>query len=239
MIVTTPAIVFSSIKYGEADLIVTAYTLQDGIKTYILKRILKAKKAKLKASYFLPLTQLELVANHRNKGTMEYISEAKVPTPYKTLQTDIIKSSVALFLAEILKSSIQEEEANEPLYYYIASSLHWLDTHQAIANFHILFLLKLTEFLGFYPDTSEAHLLYFNQAEGCFEPDDASFYSVSGRVVANFKLFCGIEFDEVASIKMTKNERMDVLHLILDYYQLHLQTYKKPKSLDVLNQLFN
>jgi hypothetical protein len=30
-----------------------------------------------------------------------------------------------------------------------------------------------------------------------------------------------------------------VLHLVLEYYQLHLHGYKKPKSLAVLQQLFN
>ena len=69
MVVTTKAIVLSAIKYGDSDLIVKCYT-EKGIKSYLLKRILKAKRGKLKVSYFQPLTQLELVASHNEKGRL-------------------------------------------------------------------------------------------------------------------------------------------------------------------------
>lgn len=239
MVETTRAIVFSSIKYAEADLIVTAYTKNSGLKTYLLRGVLKSKKGKLKASYFQPLTQLEIVAHHKNKGTLERISEVKVAYPYNTLHTEIVKSSLVMFLAEMLKNVVQEEEENEILFQYIEASLQWLDNHESIANFHILFLLKLTEYLGFYPDTSNAHLQYFNLAEGLFEDQDVSIYSYSGAVVGNLRRFFGINFEAMSGIKLTKKERLDVLNVVLDYYNLHLQNFTKPKSLVVLNQLFN
>src|SRR5690606_4584105 len=112
MIVKTKAIVFSSIKYADADLIVTCFTEEFGIQSYLLRSILKSKKSSLRASFFQPLTQLDLVVTHRNKGKLEYIREAKVISPYETLHTDLIKTSLVMFLAEILKSTIREEEAN-------------------------------------------------------------------------------------------------------------------------------
>ncbi|GEQ85043.1 DNA repair protein RecO [Patiriisocius marinistellae] len=239
MIETTRAIVFSSLKYAEADLIVTCFTRKSGLKTYLLRGVLKSRKGKLKASYFLPLTQLEIVASHKNKGTLESIREAKVYNTYQSLHTNIVKSSLALFLAEMLKNSIQEEEMNPRLFDFIEASLQWLDHHEAIANFHILFLLKLTEHLGCYPDTSEIELPYFNLAEGQFQNEDISIYSEMSERVDNFKRFIGINFDNSLALKLTKKARLDVLNLVLEYYQLHLHGYKKPKSLAVLNQLFN
>ena len=76
MVVATKAIVFSAIKYSEADLIVSCFTETAGIKSYLLRNIMKTRKGKLKASFFQPLTQLELIAEHKNKGTLEYIKEA-------------------------------------------------------------------------------------------------------------------------------------------------------------------
>ncbi len=239
MIETTKAIVFSSLKYAEADLIVTCFTQKSGLKTYLLRGVLKSKKGKLKASYFLPLTQLEIVANHKNKGTLESIREAKVYHTYQTLHTNVVKSSLALFLAEMLKNSIKEEETNSRLFEYIEASLQWLDHHDNIANFHIHFLLKLTEHLGCYPDTSEIELPYFNLAEGQFQNEDISIYSEMSERVDDFKRFFGINFDNSSALKLTKKARLDVLNLVLEYYQLHLHGYKKPKSLAVLNQLFN
>ena len=238
MIVSTKAIVFSAIKYAEADLIVSCFTEKEGIKTYLLRNILKSKSRKLKASQFQLLTQLELVAYHKNKGSLESIREAKVIYPYKTLHTNVIKTSMIMFLAEMLKNCIKEEEPNAGLFEYLENVLYWLDCHEDIANFHILFLLKLSSHLGFQPDDSNINAPFFNHQEGCFQENESGIYCDKGPVVEDFKYFFGINFDSINAIKIRKKARLDVLNLLLNYYQLHLQDYKKPKSLLVLNQLF-
>lgn len=239
MIVKTKAIVFSAIKYSEADLIVCCFTETDGIKSYMLRNVLKSKKSKIKAAYFQPLTLLELVATHKNKGTLEFIREAKVSVPYQSLHTEMVKTGLVMFLSEMLKNCIREEEANPDLYSFLEKSFLWLDKNDEVANFHIHFLLQLSHFLGFYPDASHNELSYFNMMEGNFEQSNSSHYCVEGQAIDHFKLFFGIELDESASIKLSKKSRSDLLELILTYYQLHVQGYQKPKSLDILNQLFN
>ena len=106
MQITTKAIVLSSLKYGDTSLIVRAFTQSDGIKSYLLKGVLASKKAKIRPAYFLPLMQLEIQANHKNKGTLESIRDVRVGIPYQTMHTDIVKNSVVLFLAEMLGNSI-------------------------------------------------------------------------------------------------------------------------------------
>ena len=239
MQVSTRALVFSALKYAEADLIVTCFTEDYGLKTYLLRGILKSRKGKLRTSLFQPLTLLQLEAFHKDKGTLERISEAKVLQAYQSLHTEVVKSSIVMFLAEMLKNSIKEEESNPDLFEYITSALQWLDLHDAVANFHLLFLLKLTTYLGFYPDTSNSELPYFNLMEGNFQNRLIGGYCQEGEVVETIKGFFGINFDALIQKKTTKNQRFGALNLLLLYYQLHLQGYKKPKSLLVLNQLFN
>ena len=113
MQITTKAIVLSTLKYGDTSLIVRAFTQSDGVKSYLLKGVLASKKAKIRAAYFMPLTQLEIVANHRNKGSLESLRDVKVSVPYRTMHTDVVKNSVVLFLAEMLGNSIQEQEQDE------------------------------------------------------------------------------------------------------------------------------
>ena len=161
-IVSTKAIVLSTIKYGDTSLIVRCFTLKEGLKTYLIKGVLSAKKRKLKPAYFQPLTQLQIIANHNNKGTLNSIKEVHVIRPYKYIYTNVFKQTMVLFLSEIVNSSIQEEEENEPLYYYIESALNSLDAHDEISNFHLLFLLNVTRFLGFYPDLSEVDKVGFS-----------------------------------------------------------------------------
>ncbi len=238
MVVSTKAIVISSLKYAESDLIVTCYTEASGLKTYLLRRILTSKKGKLRTSQFQPLTQLDLVAFHKDKGTLEQIREAKVIQPYQSLHTNIIKSTLTLFISEVLKNAIHEESNDISLYNYLSYSFKWLDLNDSIANFHILFLLNLTQYLGFYPDHSTIEHSYFNLLEGNFQNSETNKYCRKGLLIDHFKLFFGINFDSLSQIKMQKQERLELLNLLLDYYQLHLHGFKKPKSVLILNQLF-
>ena len=160
-----------------------------GIKSYLLRGILKSKKGKLKASYFHALTQLEIIAEHKNKGTLEYIKEAKVFAPYKTLNTSIVKSGLVMFLSEMLKNIIREEEPNEDLYRFLENSFNWLDENEEVANFHIYFLLQLSIYLGFYPDASNIEAKYFNIMEGSFQSTDTDNYCLEGNQIENFKHF--------------------------------------------------
>lgn len=238
MVVTTKAIVLSTLKYAESDLIAHCFTESDGRKSYLLKRILKSKKGALKASYFQPLTQLEIVANHKNKGALEFIKEARVFKPYQTLHTHVVKTSLVLFLSEVLREAIQEEEANKPLFQFITSAFDWLDSHEQYANFHIYFLLKLTEYLGFYPDNSTLNATYFNTIEGVFQNNDTNIYCEKGEHIRVFQQFFGIKIEAISQIKMNKTQRLEVVNLLITYYELHIQGFKKPKSLAILNQLF-
>ena len=239
MVVATKAIVFSAIKYSEADLIANCYTEVAGIKSYLLRNILKSKKGQLRSSYFQPLTQLEIIAQHKNKGTLEYIKEAKVCFPYQTLHTDIVKSGLVMFLSEMLKNCIREEEPNQELYIFLENSFQWLDGNEEVANFHIFFLLQLSMYLGFYPDASNIAEKYFNIMAGNFQDTNTSNYCLEGTEVENFKYFLRINFENLNAIKLTKEERKNLLEFILSYYSFHVQGYQKPKSLAVLNQLFS
>lgn len=238
MQVTTKAIILTSLKYGDTSLIVRAYTASDGLKSYMLKGVLSSKKGKLKAAYFQPLSQLEIVANHRNKGTLESIREARVNYSYRTVHNDIAKNAMTLFLAEMLSYSILEEEINPPLFEFLEASFQWLDMNDEIANFHCYFLIQLTKYFGFYPDSSALHAACFDLFEGGFTDTPSLHPVLTGENLGYFKSFLGIHFDAIHTIKMNKTNRQELLQSLVLYYELHLQGFRKPKSLAVLNEVF-
>ena len=238
MQVTTKALILSAIKYGDTSLIVKAFTASDGIKSYLLRGVLTSKKGKLKTAYFQPLTQLEIVANHRNKGTLESIREAKVYYHYQTLYAEMSKNAMTLFLAELLSNSIREEEQNLPLFNYLEASLQWLDMHQDIANFHLFFMLSLSRYLGFFPDVNELDQPYFDLLEGEFTSVESLNPTMRGENLYFFKSFLGTNFDAINFIKMKKSNRQELLKSLILYFELHLQGFRKPKSLAVLNEVF-
>ncbi|NNF19015.1 MAG: DNA repair protein RecO [Flavobacteriaceae bacterium] len=239
MQVTTRAIVLSSLKYGDSSLIVKAFTESDGLKTYLLKGVLSSRKAKIKAAYFQPLMQLEVVAYHKNKGTLEHLKEVHVAYPYESLHTRMDKSAICQFLAEVLVYSLQEEEENTALFNYLQASLQWLDTHEQAANFHLLFMIELSRYLGFYPDSEGEGYPYFDLVEGHFLPDATGNLLLSGDELFLFKAFLGIKFDALSEIRLTKTQRKDLLQILLQYFEIHLHGFRKPKSLAILNEVFS
>tara|TARA_B110000240_G_scaffold133627_1_gene148349 strand:+ start:3371 stop:4093 length:723 start_codon:yes stop_codon:yes gene_type:complete len=238
-IVSTKAIVLSSIKYGDTSLIVKCYTEEEGVKTYLIRGVLKPKKKGIKAAYFQPLTQLKIVANHNSKNTLNSIKEVQVSQPYRTIHSDIVKQAVVFFLSEILASAIQEEEQNKTLYSYLETAFIWLDTHDKIANFHLLFMLNLTGFLGFYPDMSEKDKIGFNLLEGNFSNSTQDKNVIYRNDFYQFKKLLGINFDSIENVSYSKEERQLVLQIIIQYFKLHLGGFRKPKSLQVLEIVFS
>lgn len=239
MLVKTNAIVLSKLKYRDNDLIVKCYTKQRGLVSYIIRGALKSQKGNSKSVYFQPLTLLLIEGDYRNNHSLQNIKEVKLDYLYKTVHTNILKSAIVMFLSEVLSSVLKEEETNEPLYNYIENSLQLLDHEDEFSNFHLLFLLNLTKYLGFYPDQQNINNGYFNLSNGLFEPNKNDYYSISGKNSTILKQLLEINFVELNEIKLNSKQRQSFLNMLLLYFELHLGDFKKPKSLFILNQVFD
>jgi len=239
MLVSTKAIVISKLKYSDNDLIVKCYTEKLGIQTYLLRGVLKSKKGKIKSAYFQVLSQLEIVVNYRENRSLQSINDVKPQCIYESIHSNIAKSAIAMFLAEVLSSILKEEEENSILYKYLETTLLWLDANDEFTNFHLLFLLNLTKHLGFYPDLALSNLDYFNLEDGSFQAKKTNVNCISGEKLTILKQLLGIHFDALNSINVNSRKRQDFLNMIFLYFELHLGSLKKPKSLQVLNQVFS
>lgn len=237
MLVKTKAIVLSAIKYQEKSLIVKCFTQSDGLKSYFVPSAFSGKKSNQKIAYFQPLTILEIEASHKNKGTLEHFKEIRLATPYHSINTDIYKSTIVIFLSEMLHHSIREEEKNQNLFSFLETALLWLDSHEEMANFHLILLLEITKFLGFYPDTSEIDLPFFELNEGIFTPFQG-ISCLSEHETFLFKKLIALKFESDQKI-FAGTERQILLKILLDYYSAHLDGFKKPKSLEVLKEVFS
>ena len=237
MLVKTKAIVISSIKYQEKSLIVKCFTLSDGLKSYFVRDAFSSRKSNQKIAYFQPFSILEIEAVHKNKGTLENFKEIKLAIPFQTIHNSVTKSTIVLFLSEMMHYSIHEEEENEALFTFLETALLWLDAHDEIANFHLIFLLEATKYLGFYPDTTNIDLPYFEMTEGIFTPFNA-ISSLSNHETQHFKKLLELKFEsDLKTFHVI--ERQILLKILIDYYSFHLEGFRKPKSLDVLKEVFS
>ena len=238
MQVSTKAIVLSKIRYKENDLIVKCYTENFGLKSYLVRNAFSIRKGKLKAAYFQLFTVLNIEADHKVNRSLNFFKEVHVYKPFETLHTHILKSTVVLFLAEVLGVVLKEEEENTALFNFFLNALYWFDSNEKSGYFHLIFLAKITKYLGFYPDETNHTFPYFNLEEGRFETTKNGPYSIGGATLNNFKIILGIKFDSVERIVLNANEKEAVLNMILVYFKLHLHGFKQPKSLPILNQVF-
>ena len=236
MQIKTKAIVISSLRYQEKSLIVRCFTQSNGLKSYFVRDAFSSRKSNQKIAYFQPLTILEIEAVHKNKGTLENFKELQIATPFQTIHSDIFKSTIVMFISEILHHCIHEEEKNERLFDFLETALHWLDNHDETANFHLILMLKITKYFGFYPDVSKIECPFFEMNEGVFTP----FHSVNSLSEHETNLF-----KKLIPLKFNNNqktfhfvERQIVLKILIDYYTIHLDGFKKPKSLEVLTAVF-
>jgi len=238
MLIKTKAIVLHRIKYSDNSLIVKCFTEKFGLRSYILKGVLNAKKSGIRKAYFQSLSQLNLVTYNKPNKDLQHLKEVNVTKQYESLQTDIVKQTLVLFLSEMLMQSLKEE--NDPdvvLYAFLERSLNWLDVNDKVANFHLSFLLKLSRYLGFAPqEPKDTH--FFDLQEGQFVDKPVSSYFIQKPLLNYFKSLLGSHYDSLSKIPIDATQRKELLNIIIQYYSLHIQSFKAPKSLPVLQNLF-
>ena len=239
MLVTTEALVLSKTNYSETSLIVRCYTRSAGIKSYIIKGGKLGRKGIKSAALFQPLNQLEITAQHKNKSGLSIPKSIKMSKPYKTIPFQMNKITVVLFLSEVLSSALREEEANTSLFHYLTNSLSWFDIQDDVANFHIFFLLSLTKYLGFFPDLYDQNHPYFDMENGCFSAQKSTQQVEDPRTISVFKSFLGTTFDKLSEVLVSSIERKQLLELLIQYYQVHLQGFSRPKSLNILHEIYS
>jgi len=236
MQVKTKAIVLSALKYQEKSLIVKCLTQSDGIKSYFIRDAFSGRKSSQKIAYFQPLTLIEIDAIHKNKGTLETIKEIRLSAAYHSVNTNIPKSTIAMFISEVLHLSLHEEEKNEPLFSFLETAMLWLDNHDEVANFHLILLLEVTKYLGFYPEKDDRSLPYFEMTEGVFTTF-AGVSCLSEPDTELLKRLMALRFDSTIKA-FASAERQKLLKILIDYYMYHVSGFRQPKSLEILREVF-
>ena len=239
MLVSTQAIVLSKLRYNDNDLIIKCYTRSQGIKSYLIRNAFKTTRGKFKPAYFQLFTCLDIEANHRDNRSLQYLKEVRLNTHFSTIHTNVMKSTVVMFLSEVLSGILREEEENQELFDFLMTSISWFDENESFTHFHLLFLTELTKYLGCYPDTHNIDAAYFDLAEGRFLNQPTSIYSITGETLTFLKQVLGIKFDVNKKLQMNSKQKQEYLNMILLYFKLHLDGFKEPKSLTVLNDVFS
>lgn len=240
MLVKTKAIVLNSLKYGESQLIVDMFTESHGRLSF-MQRIPRTSRSGVKKQFFQPLTLLAIEFDYRPSQKMQRVREAAVSCPFVSLPFDAFKLSIALFVAEFTGYCTRSEQANPSLYLFVENSVRWLDAcDSGFANFHIIYMLHLTRFIGFYPNLDDdSDDACFDMRAGCFVahvPVHADF--LKPDEARKIRLLMRLNYTTMRLLSLSRSERNRIVDVILQYYRLHQPGFPEMKSLPVLVQLF-
>jgi DNA repair protein RecO (recombination protein O) len=240
MLVHTEAIVLHSLKYGDSRIIVDMFTRRAGRLSFIVT-VPKTQKGKMKKQFFQPMMLLEVECDIRQNAQLQRLKDVRLLLPYHSIPFSPEKLALSLFTAEFLYHALRAELQNEPLFAYIADAMQWLDlTPSGYANFHLTFLMRMSRFLGFYPNLD-------NYSEDClFDLRAATFVRdvplhtdyLSAQDARRIHQLMRMDFPTMHLYRMTRQERNRIIEVLLQYYQLHIPQFPEMKSISVLQELW-
>ena len=234
-------IVLHHINYGETSIILNLYTDLKGRLAVIIPGA-KGKKRNKRIGLYHNLSILDLEVYFRESRDLQQIKEAKTVLPLAGITADPVKSTVSLFLSEILYRTIREEESNPELFSFLENSIRYFNiAEKGIANFHLYILVHLTRFLGFFPqDNHQSDEDWFNLRAGRFSkfpPESSSRLGQDSSALLAKLLRSNL--DQTNNIRLNRDQRNELLSGMVDYYRLHLDGMGEIKSFGVLKEIFD
>ncbi len=240
MLAATEGIVLHFIKYGESSVIATIFTKDFGRQSYIVNAS-RSRKSKNKAALLQPLFLLDLEVYQKQTRELQRVKEFKSLQTYQNVPFDIVKSTQAIFLAEMLYKTIHEQESYPELFHFIKSALLYFDLmEEGWQNFHLYFLFRLTEYFGFFPDTTKVGFEgWFDLKKGAVVPFEPTHPLYANKEVTEHLITLSmLKINELDSFKVPRKMRDSILQSLVDYYQLHFENLGEIKSLNVLREVF-
>jgi DNA repair protein RecO (recombination protein O) len=239
MLVSSKALLLHSLRYSDNSVIAKVYTESHGMLPFMV-HVGKGKKSASKAVLLQPLTLLEIGFNPESKGGIKRPSSWERAEMTMSISIDTIKTTLALFMAEMVFKSIQEEEQNSSLFNFLWRSVQLLNMdNQSLNNFHLKFLLELSGHLGFYPNVASYKPgALFNLIEGRYNLGAAlDQHHLDSKISELLHALVGVSFSDHHSIIMTAQQRRTLLSSLIDYYRLHLDGMREVKSHQILHEV--
>ena len=211
-----------------------------GIQSFLIKGA-RRKKSKLPANVLQLLALLDLELYYRENANLQKIKELSLSRHFKEIPYNIQKSTIAMFMNEVLQKSIREQESNPALFDFLENSVIFLDeTSAKVRNFHLSFMVSLTRYLGFYPQNNYSlKNPYFDMMEGAFYPSMNHAYMMDDVQSKNLNQLLSLSFNNMNELQLSHSQRTQLLEKLIEYYTLHLPGFSNLKSLGVLKEVFS
>ena len=233
-------IVLHSLRYGDHRIIVDIFTEAAGVVPFIVPQSRNGRSG-VKASAWQPLALVEVEWQPNVKTALQRPKELSLWQPWRTLMIEPRKTAMSLFLSEFLYHALHREQENRPLFEFVVNALSWFDEREdQFVNFHIVFLLHLTRFLGFLPNVEDWE-------EGCFFDLQAATFSrvrpyqiyyLEPEEATLVPKFLRMDLRSMRAVGLNHSLRHRALEIVTEFYRLHIPEFPESRSLEVLAEVF-
>lgn len=241
MLFKTSGIVLHYVRYGETSIIAHIYTELFGRQSYIINNV-RSKKTAFGLNYFQPLTILDIEAYYKPGRDIQRLKEIRRHIPLDNIYSDIFKSSIAIFIAEIIYKTLHESESNPSMFEFLNHSIQFLDLmNNGISNFHIVFLIQFSKYLGIFPQIQLDDLdkNVPDEILSGYLNEDTLFLDLSKDARIMLSELTRRSYQDLAEITLSSQIRFELLDKLVDFYKLHFDNILKVNSLKVLKELFH
>ena len=234
-------IVLHSLKSGESGMVVYMLTDVGGRRSYMVQGVRPGSGRGSKLSLFQPMFALEFEGLESPKAEMHRLRDVHNAFVMQSLPFDVRKSTIALFMAEVLYRLVRDSEPDEALFDFVWNSVGALDEMQeGVSNFHLWFLANLSRLLGFSPGNLYTEGSWFDIAEGGYTslPPRISALSMSQENARTLHdlLECDVRY--LSELVLNRRLRVDFLNAMLVYYGYHLDAIHAVQSVKILREVF-
>lgn len=235
MLHTTRAIVLKTIRHGDSTAVLRAFTETMGVRSFLVRAGRKGQSAQ---AALQPLNRLEIVANEAPERDLMNVRELRVERPYTRVPFDAVRGTLVLFVQEVLYRLLRGETADAELYAFVEEVLEAMDTAPDVRNFPLVFLVRLSEQLGFLPAVPA-------MGEDRFDLKEGEFVSGAGRhghtlgppLSTHLATLIPIGFTEMDRLSIGAGQRRELLDHLLLYFRMHVEGLGELRSPTVLHQV--
>ena len=202
-------------KYAESSVVLHAVDAQSGRCSFLVRGI---KRGNAVAAFY-PLSILDVVSAASPKSSLAWLREWEPAALLHDIRGNRVKSSVAMFVSEVLYRSFTTELADPQFFDWLCGTIDVLEhTDGSIANYPLWFLVGYSVQLGFMPGDPV-------EPQGIFTPAETDLLL---KVLRS-------PYETTMNIPLSAERRQAFSRKMLQYLSHHLGASIDARSLDVLH----
>ena len=227
-------ILLKKLNYSETSLILHFFTLEDGFQAYIFQGGKKKKGNILQA-----LSIVEITAYRRDDSDLGKITEINSLFVPQSIPYHPLKSGLAFFMTEVLSQVLQKSDKDPDMFSFLEHEIKWIDDSDELTNYPIWFLLKLADEIGIGINVVDPKGLIFDLQDGVIaNQTPSSHLYVNDEVVPILVELLQSEKTELLANHIHKTHRKLIVDHLINYFRMHINGFKTPKSLKVMQTIF-